>query len=354
MTENNLKRERASSGRRLDILRGAVEMTHGSGGRASAQLIGELFARHLTNEWLDQGHDGAVMPPISRPVAVSCDAHVVKPLFFPGGDIGRLAVTGTVNDVAMCGAKPLWLSAAFILEEGFPLRDLEKIVQSMAETAREAGVAVVTGDTKVVEKGHGDGVYIATTGIGERLADHMISGSQARPGDRVIVSGSIGDHGMTVMSLREDMTFGTDLKSDCAPLGKMVECLLAAAPGAHVLRDPTRGGLGTTLNEIAAESGIGITLHEAQIPVKDEVRAACEFLGLDPLYSACEGRLIAIVPEDEAEAALAAVRSDPHGTGAAIIGEVTAENPGFVEMVTLMGGRRMVDWLTGEQLPRIC
>ena len=333
---HDLKAERAGLGRRLDVRRGTVDMTHGSGGRASAQLIGELFAKHLTNEWLAQGHDGAVMPPIVKPVAVSCDAHVVKPLFFPGGDIGRLAVTGTVNDVAMCGAKPLWLSAAFILEEGFPLADLEKIVISMAETAKEAGVA------------------IATTGIGERLTDHLVSGKAARPGDVVLVSGSIGDHGMTVMSLREGMTFGTTLVSDCAPLGRMVEAIVAAAPNVHVLRDPTRGGLGTTLNEIAAESEVGILLHEAAIPVKDEVRAACEFLGLDPLFSACEGRLICIVPADEAEAALAAMKADPHGAGAAKVGEVRSEGPGFVEMETLMGGRRMVDWLTGEQLPRIC
>ena len=351
---HDLKAERAGLGRRLDVRRGTVDMTHGSGGRASAQLIGELFAKHLTNEWLAQGHDGAVMPPIVKPVAVSCDAHVVKPLFFPGGDIGRLAVTGTVNDVAMCGAKPLWLSAAFILEEGFPLADLEKIVISMAETAKEAGVAIVTGDTKVVEKGHGDGVYIATTGIGERLTDHLVSGKAARPGDVVLVSGSIGDHGMTVMSLREGMTFGTTLVSDCAPLGRMVGAIVAAAPNVHVLRDPTRGGLGTTLNEIAAESEVGILLHEAAIPVKDEVRAACEFLGLDPLFSACEGRLICIVPADEADAALAAMKADPHGAGAAKVGEVRSEGPGFVEMETLMGGRRMVDWLTGEQLPRIC
>ncbi|MDO5530923.1 hydrogenase expression/formation protein HypE [Sutterella sp.] len=354
MTEQSLKAERAGRGRRLDIARGTVEMTHGSGGRASAQLIGELFAKHLTNEWLAQGHDGAVMPPITHPVAMSCDAHVVKPLFFPGGDIGRLAVTGTVNDVAMCGAKPLWISAAFILEEGFPLADLERIVESMAEAAREAGVAIVTGDTKVVEKGHGDGCYIATTGVGERIADHMISGASARPGDAVLVSGSIGDHGMTVMSLREDMSFGTSLVSDAAPLAQMVANVIAAAPHVHVLRDPTRGGLGTTLNEIAAESRVGITLEEKSIPVKPEVRAACEFLGLDPLYSACEGRLICIVPADEAEAALAAMRSSPYGEGAARVGTVTDTAPGFVEMVTLMGGRRMVDWLTGEQLPRIC
>lgn len=358
MTESSnhasLKARRASLGRQLDIRRGAVDMTHGSGGRASAQLIGELFAAHLTNEWLAQGHDGAVMPALSGPVVMSCDAHVVKPLFLPGGDIGRLAVTGTVNDVAMCGARPLWLSAAFILEEGFPLADLERIVISMADAAREAGVAIVTGDTKVVEKGHGDGIYIATTGVGERISAEPISGKRARPGDAVLVSGSIGDHGMTVMSLREGMEFGTALVSDAAPLGRMVEAILAAAPHVHVLRDPTRGGLGTTLNEIAAESEAGITLQESAIPVKAEVRAACEFLGLDPLFSACEGRLICIVPEEEAEAALAAMRADPHGAEAARIGTVTEGPAGFVEMVTLMGGRRMVDWLSGEQLPRIC
>lgn len=340
--------------RPLDMKNGAVDLTHGAGGRATAQLIHDVFGRHFTNAWLDEGHDGALLPPMTRPVAVSCDGHVVRPLFFPGGDIGRLSVAGTVNDVAMCGARPLYLTASFILEEGFPLKDLDAVVASMAKTCEEAGVAIVTGDTKVVEKGHGDGVYIATTGIGERLTDHLVSGKAARPGDVVLVSGSIGDHGMTVMSLREGMTFGTTLVSDCAPLGRMVEAIVAAAPNVHVLRDPTRGGLGTTLNEIAAESEVGILLHEAAIPVKDEVRAACEFLGLDPLFSACEGRLICIVPADEADAALAAMKADPHGAGAAKVGEVRSEGPGFVEMETLMGGRRMVDWLTGEQLPRIC
>ena len=351
---HDLKAERAGLGRRLDVRRGTVDMTHGSGGRASAQLIGELFAKPLTNEWLAQGHDGAVMPPIVKPVAVSCDAHVVKPLFFPGGDIGRLAVTGTVNDVAMCGAKPLWLSAAFILEEGFPLADLEKIVISMAETAKEAGVAIVTGDTKVVEKGHGDGVYIATTGIGERLTDHLVSGKAARPGDVVLVSGSIGDHGMTVMSLREGMTFGTTLVSDCAPLGRMVEAIVAAAPNVHVLRDPTRGGLASTLNELGAQSGVDMVVSEDDVPVKNVVRGACDMLGYDVFQVANEGKMVCIVPAEQTEAALAAMKADPHGAGAAKVGEVRSEGPGFVEMETLMGGRRMVDWLTGEQLPRIC
>lgn len=340
--------------RKIDIRRGAVEMIHGSGGRATAELIEQLFAEHFRNDWLDQGHDGAVMPPIVHPVAVSCDAHVVKPLFFPGGDIGRLAVCGTVNDVAMCGAKPLYLSASFILEEGFPLADLECIVCSMAEAAREARVAIVTGDTKVVERGKGDGVYISTSGIGEKLTDRTISGKSAQPGDKILVSGGIGEHGMTIMSLRENMTFGTTLESDCAPLADLVADVLAAAPDTHVLRDPTRGGLATTLNEIAGESGVGMMLEETAIPVSDAVRAACEFLGLDPLYVANEGKLIAIVPANEADAALAAMHANARGRDAAVIGTVTEAHPGFVEMRTPMGGVRTVDWLTGEQLPRIC
>ena len=329
-------------------------MTHGSGGRATADLIRELFAKHFSNDYLNEGHDGAVMPPLTNPVAVSCDAHVVKPLFFPGGDIGSLAVCGTVNDVAVCGARPLYIAATFILEEGFPLADLDRIVASMAEAAREAGVLVVTGDTKVVEKGHGDGIYITTTGIGEKLTDRSISGRAARPGDRILISGTMGDHGTAILSQRENMSFGTTIESDSAPLNRMVEAILEAAPNTHVLRDPTRGGLATTLNEIAVQSSVGMVLDESKIPVRPEVAAACEFLGLDPLYVANEGKLIAIVPENEADAALAAMRSDPLGANAAEIGVVTEENAGRVEMTTLMGGRRNVDWLEGEQLPRIC
>ncbi len=340
--------------RKLDIKRGRVEMTHGAGGRATAELIKSLFAKHFSNEWLDQGHDGAVMPAIRHPVAVSCDAHVVKPLFFPGGDIGRLAIAGTVNDVAVCGAKPLYIAASFILEEGFPFEELDRIAASMAAAAKEAGVAIVTGDTKVVEKGRGDGIYISTAGIGEKISGRMISGREAKPGDKVLVSGSLGDHGMAIMSVRENMTFGTTLESDCAPLNEMAARILEAAPGTHVLRDPTRGGLATTLNEIASESSVGILLEEAALPVKPEVQAACEFLGLDPLYVANEGKLVAVVPADEAEAALEAMKSHERGHDAAIIGEVSKEHAGFVEMTTLMGGRRMVDWLNGEQLPRIC
>ena len=339
---------------RLNLKTGCVDMTHGAGGLASVQLIEAVFAKHFTNEWLDVGHDGALLPPIAKPVAVSCDAHVVSPLFFPGGDIGRLAVAGTVNDVAMCGAKPLYITASFILEEGFPLVDLERIVQSMATTAKEAGVAIVTGDTKVVEKGLADGVYVVTSGIGEALVSHPISGREAKPGDVVLISGSMGDHGMAILSCRENMTFETTIESDAAPLNSMVEAVLSAAPDIHVLRDPTRGGLAATLNEIAHQSGVGIVLDESAIPVKPEVAAACEFLGLDPLFVANEGKMIVICPKDQAQEALAAMKAFPLGHEAAVIGEVFREGCGTVEMMTLMGGRRMVDWLNGEQLPRIC
>ena len=228
--------------RPLDMKNGAVDLTHGAGGRATAQLINDVFGRHFTNAWLDEGHDGALLPPMNRPVAVSCDGHVVRPLFFPGGDIGRLSVAGTVNDVAMCGARPLYLTASFILEEGFPLKDLDAVVASMAKTCEEAGVAIVTGDTKVVERGHGDGVYIAISGIGEKISEGTISGRAARPGDAVLISGTMGDHGTAILSFREGMSFGTTVESDCAPLNKMVEAVLSAAPHVHVLRDPTCRG----------------------------------------------------------------------------------------------------------------
>ena len=343
--------------RPLDMKNGAVDLTHGAGGRATAQLINDVFGRHFTNAWLDEGHDGALLPPMNRPVAVSCDGHVVRPLFFPGGDIGRLSVAGTVNDVAMCGARPLYLTASFILEEGFPLKDLDAVVASMAKTCEEAGVAIVTGDTKVVERGHGDGVYIAISGIGEKISEGTISGRAARPGDAVLISGTMGDHGTAILSFREGMSFGTTVESDCAPLNKMVEAVLSAAPHVHVLRDPTRGGLAATLNEIASQSNVGILLEESTVPVRPEVRSACEFLGLYPLYVANEGKMIVIVPEDEADAALAAMRASPYGENAARIGRVTDDSDvpvGMVEIVTLMGGRRTVDWLAGEQLPRIC
>lgn len=339
----------------LNIEKGTVELSHGAGGRASAQLIEEVFAKHFTNEWLDEGHDGALLPAIRRPVAVSCDAHVVSPLFFPGGDIGKLAVCGTVNDVAMCGAKPLYLTASFIIEEGFALADLERIVKSMAQAAKEAGVAIVTGDTKVVERGKADGVFICTSGIGEQFENtEIVSGKRAQPGDVVLVSGAVGDHGTAILSRREGLTFLTDLESDCAPLNKMVETIMKASSHVHVLRDPTRGGLAATLNEIATQSHVGIELNESAIVVHEAVNAACEFLGLDPLYVANEGKLIAICPAEEAQAVLQAMKADPYGKEAAIVGRVTEDNAGYVEMVTTVGGRRAVDWLNAEQLPRIC
>ncbi len=340
--------------RKLDIKNGTVDLRHGAGGLATSQLIEEVFARHFTNSWLDVGHDGALLPPMKRPVAVSCDAHVVSPLFFPGGDIGCLAVAGTVNDVAVCGAKPLYIAATFILEEGFPLADLERIVASMAETAKEAGVAIVTGDTKVVEKGHGDGIYISTTGIGEALVDYPITGREAKPGDAVLISGTLGDHGTAILGKREAMSFASGIESDTAPLNAMVEKLLASASVVHVLRDATRGGLAATLNEIAHQSEVGIELTEEAIPVKHDVRSVCEFLGLDPLFVANEGKLIVIVPESESEKALETLKTAPYGKDAAIIGRVTKDNPGIVEMTTPFGGKRLIDWLDGEQLPRIC
>ncbi len=342
--------------RPLDLKKGRVDMSHGGGGRAMAQLIDELFAAAFANEYLGQGDDGAVLPapPAGERLVMATDAHVVSPLFFPGGDIGCLSVHGTLNDVAVMGARPLYLAASFILEEGFPLGELKRIVESMAAAARDAGVPVVTGDTKVVEQGKGDGVFISTTGVGALAPSRDISGRRARPGDVVLVSGTMGDHGTAILSLRESLAFETEIESDTAALHHLIEALLAAVPDVHVLRDPTRGGLATTLNEIATQSGVGITLEEKAIPVDPQVEAACEFLGLDPLYVANEGKLVAIVPAAVADAALAVLRSHPLGARAARIGEVTEDPNHFVQIRTGFGGRRMVDWLSGEQLPRIC
>ena len=350
---------RAGYVRPLDIKHGQVDMAHGSGGRAMAQLIEELFARHLANEWLAQGDDGAVLPwatnsPGEGRLVMATDSHVVSPLFFPGGDIGCLSVHGTLNDVAVMGAKPLWLSAAFILEEGFPLADLARIVQSMAEAAREAGVPIVTGDTKVVERGKGDGVFITTTGVGVVPPGRELSGRKARVGDAILVSGSLGDHGMAIMAQRESLGFDSPIVSDTAALHGLIEAALASGADIHVLRDPTRGGLGTTLNEIAKQSGVGMMLQEKALPVKPAVAAACEFLGLDPLYVANEGKLVAICSGSDAEKLLAALKAHPLGVDAAIIGEVREDAHHFVQMTTAFGGRRIVDWLSGEQLPRIC
>jgi hydrogenase expression/formation protein HypE len=278
----------------------------------------------------------------------------VSPLFFPGGDIGCLSVHGTINDVAMAGARPLYLAASFILEEGFPLGELKRIVESMAAASREAGVPVITGDTKVVEQGKGDGVFITTTGVGIVPPGVEISGDRARPGDAILVSGTIGDHGVAIMSLRENLTFETTIESDTAALHGLIATMVDAVPTIRCLRDPTRGGLGTTLNEFARQSGVGMVIRESAIPVRPEVNAACEFLGLDPLYVANEGKLVAICPGEDAERLVAAMRAHPLGAGAAIIGEVIEDPHRFVQMDTAFGGRRVVDWLTGEQLPRIC
>jgi hydrogenase expression/formation protein HypE len=341
--------------RPLDLKNGRVEMAHGAGGRAMAHLIETLFARRLGNEWLAQGDDGAVLPaPGHGRLVMATDSHVVSPLFFPGGDIGCLSVHGTINDVAVMGAKPLWLSAAFVLEEGFPLGDLARIVDSMALAAKQAGVPVVTGDTKVVERGKGDGVFITTTGVGLLPAGRELSGRRAQPGDAILVSGTLGDHGMAIMAGRDNLGFESPIMSDTAALHGLIETLLACGCELHVLRDPTRGGLATTLNEIARQSGVGMLLQEKALPVSPLVAAACEFLGLDPLYVANEGKLVAICAETDAEKLLSAMRKHPLGAQAAIIGSVHEDPQHFVQMATALGGKRIVDWLTGDQLPRIC
>ncbi|MGK2915592.1 MAG: hydrogenase expression/formation protein HypE [Porticoccaceae bacterium] len=343
--------------RPLDLKQGRIDMNHGAGGRVGTQLVDELFARAFDNDYLRQGNDGALLPvPPGHRLVMATDAHVISPLFFPGGDIGSLAVHGTINDVAMLGATPLHLSASFILEEGFPLVQLKRIVESMAAASRACGVPIVAGDTKVVEKGKGDGVFISTAGLGLLPDGCDIGGANARPGDVVLLSGSIGEHGVAVLSQRESLDFDTTIRSDSAALHTLVAAMLAVAPkgAVHVLRDPTRGGLATTLNEIAQQSGVGILLQEAAIPVLPQVAAACELLGLDPLYIANEGKLVAIVAAEAAEGVLAAMRAHPLGYSAARIGEVDADPHRFVQMSTAFGGRRVVDWLSGEPLPRIC
>jgi len=340
--------------RPVDFKHGCVDLTHGGVGRAMAQLIEELFQRAFDNEWLRRRNDQAAFDLPAGRLVMSTDSHVVSPLFFPGGDIGCLSVHGTINDVAMAGARPLYLAAGFILEEGYPLAELKRIVESVAAASKEAGVPIVTGDTKVVEKGKGDGVFITTTGVGVVPAGVEISGDRARPGDRILVSGTMGDHGVAIMSLRENLSFETTIRSDTAALHGLVAAMVEAVPGIRCLRDPTRGGLATTLNELASQSGVGMVISEAGIPVRPEVDAACEFLGLDPLYVANEGKLVAICAPADAERLLTAMRAHPLGRDAALIGEAIADQHRFVQMDTRFGGRRVVDWLTGEQLPRIC
>ncbi len=338
----------------LDLRKGKVEMVHGSGGKAMAQLIDELFLNAFSNPWLEQMNDQACFDLPAGKVVMATDSHVISPLFFPGGDIGSLSVHGTVNDVAMSGAVPKYLSAGFILEEGYPLADLARIVQSMATAAEEAGVAIVTGDTKVVERGKGDGCFITTTGVGVVPVGVSMGSAQVRAGDKILVSGSLGDHGVAIMSQRENLTFETTIESDSQSLHDLVAAMVEVVPDIHCLRDPTRGGLSATLNEIAQQAQVGMQIYETEIPVKPQVKAACEFLGLDPLFVANEGKLVAFCPPEKAEQLLAVMRAHPKGHDATIIGEVMEDELQFVQMKTAFGGSRMVDWINGEQLPRIC
>jgi hydrogenase expression/formation protein HypE len=331
-----------------------ILLDHGSGGMASHELINELLYPHFENSILAEMDDGAVITLGNQRLAFSTDSYTVDPIFFPGGNIGELAVNGTVNDLAMCGAKPRYLSVGFIIEEGFPVKDLKIILESMKRASVEAGVQIVTGDTKVVHRGAADKIFINTAGIGTIADGIHISGKNARPGDKVIVSGYIADHGITILTQREGLRFDSPIRSDTASLNHMVEEMMTASRNIHTLRDPTRGGLATTLNEIAIQAGVGIKLYETEIPVRDETRGACELLGIDPLYIANEGKLIACVAPEDAETVLAAVRNNPYGKDAAVIGEVLADNPGKVFMETLIGGARIIDMLTGEPLPRIC
>jgi hydrogenase expression/formation protein HypE len=334
-----------------------ILLAHGSGGRLTHELIESVFLKHLGNPVLERMDDAAVWALGEHGpgrLALTTDAYVISPLFFPGGDIGKLAVCGTVNDLAMVGATPVALTAAFILEEGLPLGQLEHIVASMAATAAQAAVTIAAGDTKVVGKGGADLVFITTAGIGTIPEGVDISASNARPGDLVILSGPVGLHGLAVMSQREGLPFSFPLESDCAPLNGLVAAMLAADPRIHCLRDPTRGGLATTLNEIAGQSGVGIEIEEPLVPIPESVQAACDLLGIDPLYVANEGKLVAVVPPQACEALLQAMQRHPYGRAACVIGRLTSEHAGRVVLKTRFGGRRILDMLSGAQLPRIC
>jgi hydrogenase expression/formation protein HypE len=331
-----------------------IIMSHGAGGKATHTLIEAVFLDAFRNPLLEPLEDAARLHVNGARVALTTDSYVVSPLFFPGGDIGDLAVNGTVNDLSMAGAVPLYLSAGFILEEGFPIADLQRIVASMQAAAQRAGVQVVTGDTKVVEKGKADGCYINTAGVGVIEHEGSLGVAQARPGDKILVSGPIGDHGVTIMLARGELDIEADIESDTAPLNSLVADLLAAAPGVRALRDATRGGVATILNEIASAAGVGVLVTEDDIPVRPVVRGASELLGIDPMYVACEGRLVAVVDSASADQALAALRAHPQGADAAVIGQVTAEPPGVVQLKTAFGGTRIVDLLVGDPLPRIC
>ena len=330
-----------------------ILLAHGSGGKLGHDLVEKGFLPALDNPLLSKLDDSAIFEAEGR-LAFTTDSYTVTPIFFPGGDIGKLAICGTVNDLAMSGAVPSYLSLSFIIEEGFPMSDLGKIVNSIKEAAEEAGVKVVTGDTKVVNKGNVDKLFINTAGVGVVPHGVNISGSNAKPGDKLILSGPLGHHGIAVMAMREGLKFATQVESDCAPLNRLVAEMLEVSSAIHCLRDPTRGGLATTLNEFATQSGVGIIIYEDMIPVMDEVRAACEMLGFDPLHVANEGRLVAAVVPDDAEKMLKQMRQNKYGAEAAIIGEVKEEHPGKVVMRTSLGASRLVDMLVGELLPRIC
>jgi len=338
-----------------------VLLGHGSGGQLSNDLIRRLFVPAFDNSVLSALEDQATLEFTGRRngvktsrIALTTDSFVVRPIFFPGGDIGKLAVHGTVNDLAVGGARPLWLSAAFILEEGLPFADLKRIADSMRQACDEAGVALVTGDTKVVDRGKGDQIFITTSGIGVVPDGVNLSIRNARPGDSIVVSGTMGDHGVAIMSVREGIEFETVLESDSAPLHELAQLVLAVCPATRCMRDPTRGGLASALNELAAASKVGVTINEAAIPVRPEVRGACEMLGLDPLYVANEGKLIAVVPREYAGRLVAAMRGHPLGSDAAVIGTVVSNHPGMVILQSRIGGERVVTMLSGEQLPRIC
>jgi hydrogenase expression/formation protein HypE len=329
-------------------------MDHGAGGRASQDLVASTFMPALANPILTQLNDSALLEFQGVRLAMSTDSYVVDPIFFPGGDIGSLAVHGTVNDLAMRGAQPIYLSAGFILEEGLQLPDLERLVSSMAKAAQEAGVQVVAADTKVVEKGKADLIFINTAGVGTIPPDVDVAGQNARPEDVILINGPMGDHGIAVLSTREGLSFQTAIESDSAPLNGLVAAMLETSNKVHVLRDPTRGGVATALNEVAKQSGVGIRLEESSLPVRTEVSAACEMLGLDPLYVANEGKVLVLVAPEDAELVLNTMRQHPLGQKACIIGEAVSEHPGRVVLQTGIGGRRIVDMLSGEQLPRIC
>lgn len=335
-------------------VQGKVLLGHGSGGRLSAELLQKVFLPALRNPTLNGLNDQAVVTIDGVRLAFTTDSFVVQPLFFPGGDIGTLAVNGTINDLAMGGAEPLYLSIAFILEEGLSLETLQRVVASVGQAAQAAGVAVVTGDTKVVERGKGDGLFINTSGVGRVRPGINLSADQARPGDAIILSGSIGEHGITILSQREGLEFDSPIGSDCAALHTLVAAMLEASPAIRCMRDPTRGGVSSALNEIAAQSRVGMALEESAILIQDAVRGACELLGLDPLYVANEGKLLAIADAAEADGIVNAMRAHPLGSQARVIGRVTEEHPGLVTLRTSLGTTRIVDMLSGDQLPRIC